>query len=394
MNYVPSHKRRSRFLVFGSPLVTEKEIVAVENVMRSCWLGTGPRVEQFEQAFRDYIGCKHAIALNSCTASLHLAMLASGVGPGDEVITTPLTFCATANAIIHTGARPVFVDVDADTQNIDPQRIEAAISPKTKALLPVHFAGRPCDMDALGALAHKHRLLLIEDAAHAVEAVYKGRRIGTVGDMTCFSFYVTKNLFTGEGGMVTTDDEDLAARIKMYGLHGMTKDAWARYSDEGFKHYQVVFPGYKYNMMDLQAAMGLEQLPVLEAYRQRRCEIWDFYTQEFAGLPVQTPCTPQTDTVHARHLYTILLDLNALSRTRDEFMDALCAENIGTGVHYISLHLHPYYAREFNLAASDFPNASHISQRTLSLPLSAKLTDEDCEDVVRAVKRVAAYCAK
>jgi dTDP-4-amino-4,6-dideoxygalactose transaminase len=235
-------KKRKDYLIFGSPLIEEPEIEEVVQTLRSGWLGTGPKVEKFEDIFKEYTGAKFAMALNSCTAGLHLAMLASGVGPGDEVITTPLTFASTANAVIHTGARPVFVDIRKDTQNINPNGIENAITANTKAIIPVHLAGRPCDMDAIMDIARKHDLIVIEDAAHCIEGWYKGEKIGNIGDMTCFSFYVTKNIVTGEGGMVTTNNEEWANKIKMYGLHGLSKDAWKRYSDDGFVHYQVIYP--------------------------------------------------------------------------------------------------------------------------------------------------------
>jgi len=255
---------RNDFLVFGTPAIEQPEIDEVVKCLKSGWIGTGPRVHKFENSFRDYIGSKYAMALNSCTASLHLSMLVSGVKSGDEIITTPMTFAATSNAIIHTGAKPVFVDVEKDSMNIDPNLIEKAITPQTKAILPVHFAGRPCKMDHIMEIAQKNNLLVIEDAAHAIEAKYKGQKIGNIGDMTCFSFYVTKNLVTGEGGMVTTNNEEWAKKVKVLGLHGLSKDAWKRFADEGYKHYQVVSPGFKYNMMDIQASLGIHQLERLE----------------------------------------------------------------------------------------------------------------------------------
>lgn len=384
---------RKEFLVFGSPAIEEAEIAEVVATLRSGWIGTGPRVARFEEMFREYIGAKHAIALNSCTAALHLSMVVSGVGPGHEVITTPMTFCATANAVIHTGARPVFVDVERDTFNIDPARIERAITPRTKAILPVHFAGRPCRMDRIQALARRHRLLLIEDAAHAIETSYQGRKIGAIGDLTCFSFYVTKNVVTAEGGMVTTDSADLAAKIKMYGLHGMSKDAWKRFSDEGFKHYQVIFPGFKYNMTDLQAALGLHQLARIAQNAKRREEIWQRYDEAFTDLPVVRPAPIEAGTVHSRHLYTILVKTEEIGKTRDQVLNELISLNVGTGVHYTALHLHPYYRQAFGHKEGDFPNAEYIGERTLSLPLSAKLTEPDVEDVIGAVRRVTGRAA-
>jgi dTDP-4-amino-4,6-dideoxygalactose transaminase len=379
---------RKEFLVFGSPALEEAEIQEVVATLRSGWIGTGPKVARFEEEFRRYIGAPHALALNSCTAALHLAMIAAGVGPGDEVVTTPHTFAATANAIVHTGATPVFVDVDVRTQNMDPARLEAAITPRTKAILPVHFAGRPCDMDAILTIARRHGLVVIEDAAHATEAVYHGRHVGTLGDAACFSFYVTKNLVTGEGGMVTTARADWAEKVQTYGLHGLSKGAWKRYSDEGFVHYQVLFPGFKYNMTDMQAALGIHQLARLEQNAVRRMAVWQRYDEAFADLPVVTPAPEEPGTRHARHLYTLLLDLEHLRIGRDAVLDALKAEGIGTGIHFISLHLHPYYRDRFGFAAEAFPGALHLSRRTLSLPLSARLSDGDVEDVIQAVRKV------
>jgi len=378
---------RKNFLMFGSPAIEQPEIDEVVDCLKSGWIGTGPRVHQFEKNFRDYIGSKYAMALNSCTAALHLSMLVSGVKVGDEVITTPLTFAATSNAIIHTGARPVFVDVEKESMNIDPNLIEKAITPKTKAILPVHFAGRPCKMDHIMEIAQKNNLLVIEDAAHAIEAKYKGKKIGNIGDMTCFSFYVTKNLVTGEGGMVTTNNEEWAKKIKVFGLHGLSKDAWNRFADEGYKHYQVVSPGFKYNMMDIQASLGIHQLQRLGKYFERRKQLWEIYNKSFDDLPVTTP-SEEKDTVHARHLYTLLLDIDNLKITRDEFMQELHKENIGTGVHYISLHLQPYYKETYGYKYDDFPNAAYISDRTVSIPFSAKLTDKDVQDVINAVDQV------
>ncbi|HEY3175617.1 MAG TPA: DegT/DnrJ/EryC1/StrS family aminotransferase [Candidatus Polarisedimenticolia bacterium] len=379
---------REDFLVFGRPALEEAEIQEVVATLRSGWIGTGPRVARFEESFRGYIGARHALALNSCTAGLHLSLIAAGVGPGDEVITTPHTFAATANAIVHTGATPVFVDVDRRTQNIEPSLIEAAITPRTKAILPVHFAGRPCDMDPILACSRRHGLIIIEDAAHAIEAVYHGRHVGTMGDAACFSFYVTKNLVTGEGGMVTTPHDDWAEKIQMYGLHGLSKGAWRRYSDEGFVHYQVLYPGFKYNMTDVQAALGIHQLARIEEYSRLRNQIWERYDAAFADLPATTPFPQEAGTRHARHLYTLLLDVERLRVDRDTVVEDLKREGIGTGIHFISLHLHPYYRDRFGFAPEGFPNARHISERTLSLPLSASLGDRDVQDVIDAVRKV------
>lgn len=381
-------KKREKYLIFGSPLIEEPEIQEVVDTLRSGWLGTGPKVARFEDIFKEYTGAKYAMALNSCTAGLHLSMIVTGIRSGDEVITTPLTFCSTANAIIHTGATPVFVDVEKETMNIDPEKIEEAITPRTRAIIPVHFAGRPCNMDAIMDIARQHDLIVIEDAAHCIEGWYKGKKIGNIGDMTCFSFYVTKNIVTGEGGMVTTNKEVWADKIKMYGLHGLSKDAWRRYSDEGFIHYQVLFPGFKYNMMDIQASLGIHQMKRIDKYLKRRKEIWKMYDDAFLNLPVACPSDPEENTVHARHLYTLLIDINRVKKTRNDIQQELHELNIGTGIHFISLHLHDYYRKTYDFKPDDFPNAKYISDRIISLPLSAKLTDEDVWDVVEAVKRV------
>jgi len=379
---------RKDFLVFGSPLIEEEEIDEVVATLRSGWIGTGPRVARFEELFRKYIGVRGAVAVSSCTAALHLAMLVSEVGPGDEVITTPMTFCATANAIVHTGARPVFVDVERDTGNIDPSLIASAITSRTRAILPVHYAGRPCRMDEIQELTRRHGLLLIEDAAHAVEAAYHGRKIGTIGDLTCFSFYATKNVTTAEGGMVTTADIELAEKIKMYALHGLSMDAWRRFSDEGYKHYDVRVAGFKYNMTDLQAALGIHQLARLERNAARREAIWARYNEAFEALPVVGPAPVEPGTIHGRHLYTILLKTEAIGKSRDRVLNELIRLNVGTGVHYTPVHLHHYYREKFGHKPGDFPNAEWIGDRTLSLPFSGKLSDQDVDDVIAAVREV------
>ncbi|MCX6339828.1 MAG: DegT/DnrJ/EryC1/StrS family aminotransferase [Candidatus Aureabacteria bacterium] len=379
---------RDTFLVFGSPLIEEPEINEVVDCLRSGWISTGPRVGKFEEMFRAFIGAKHARALSSCTAGLHLSMLVSGIQPGDEVITTPMTFAATANVITHVGAIPVFADVDRRTMNIDPAEVRKKLTRKTRALIPVHLTGRPCEMDPLLEIAREHNLIVIEDAAHAIEAAYRGRKIGTIGDLTCFSFYATKNIVTGEGGMVTTNNDDWAEQIEMYGLHGLNKGAWRRYSDEGFKHYEVVYPGYKYNMTDMQAALGIHQLPRIERYLKRREEIWKRYDEAFRNLPVITPAPAAPETRHARHLYTLLIDIDRVRKSRDEIQQALHRENIGTGIHFSSVHLHRYYRETYGYKVGDFPNSEYISDRTISLPLSPKLTDADVGDVISAVQKV------
>ncbi len=382
-------KYRSEFLVFGSPAIGEPEIAEVVATLRSGWLGTGPRVQRFEADFRTYIGCAHAVALSSCSAGLHLALDVLGIGPGDEVITSPLTFSATANVIVHVGARPVFADVDPRTMNLDAEAAARAVTHRTKAILPVHFAGRPCEMDPLLEVARRHGLRVVEDAAHATETRYRGRPIGTIGDLTSFSFYVTKNLVTGEGGMLTTQDAAWAEEIRIRALHGISRDAWKRYSADGFQPYDTLFPGYKYNMTDLQAALGIHQLARLEANLAVRERHWRRYDEAFADHPfLTTPAPADPRDRHARHLYTVLLDTDRAGMSRNEFIVRLKAENIGTGIHFTALHLHSYYAKTFGFTRGQFPAAEFIGERTVSLPLSAKLSDEDVEDVIAAVLRV------
>lgn len=379
-------RSRDRFLVFGSPDIGEEEISEVVAALRSGWVGTGPRTHRFEREFASYTGAPHAIALNSCTAALHLSMLAAGLGPGDEVITSALTFCATVNAVIHSGATPVLADVDPVTMNIDLGDLEARLTPRTRAIVPVHFAGRPCEMDPLMALARERGLVVIEDCAHAIETEYHGRKAGTFGALGCFSFYVTKNVITGEGGMVVTSRADYAERIKILGLHGMSRDAWSRFSDEGYRHYLVTDAGFKYNMMDLQAAIGIHQLARVEENRMKRQAIWERYDEAFASLPLTTPAPPEPNTRHALHLYTILIDEKRCGVSRDTFLDRMTERNIGVGVHYLSIPEHPHYRERFGFVPEDFPNAMRIGRQTVSLPLSSKLTEEDVADVIEAVK--------
>ena len=377
--------RRDSYLVFGSPQLLEPEIDEVLAALRSAWIGTGPRVGRFEEDFRAYVGANHALAVHSCTAALHLAMVALGLKPGDEVIVPTMTFASTANTVIHAGARPVLADVDLQTMCLTPNAVADRLTKRTRAVIPVHYAGRPSEIEEIARLAEERGIALIEDCAHAIETTVGGRHAGTFGDFGAFSFYATKNVVTGEGGMVTTPSADRAARIKRLALHGLSADAWTRFSDEGYKHYEVVEPGFKYNMMDLQAALGIHQLARVEENLLRREEIWHRYDEAFADLPTFLPPPPAPGTRHARHLYTLLLDIDSLDATRDDVMMALHRENIGTGVHYRAVHLHPYYRETFGFGAGDFPNAEWISDRTISLPLSPKLSDQDVDDVIVAV---------
>lgn len=366
---------------FSPPSLGPEETAEVIATLESGWLSTGPRVRQFEQAFAEYIGASHAIALNSCTAGLHLSLLASGVGPGDEVITTPLTFCATANVILHAGATPVFVDVDPRTGNIDPAAVEAAITLRTRAVIPVHYGGLPADVLAIGRIAAARGLVTIEDAAHCIEGVADGRKVGTIADFTCFSFYATKNLTTGEGGMVTTASAEAADHIRTASLHGMTRAAWSRHQTTRPSRYDVVMPGFKYNMPDLQAAIGIHQLANIDRHHARRAEIARWYDDAFTDLPVTRFASPGPRSVHAHHLYTVLIDEGA-ALTRDDVADRLGQAGVASSVHFQAVHLHSYYRDRFGFTRGWFPEAERIADTVLSLPMSPALSDGQVEQVV------------
>jgi len=375
---------REGFLIFGSPVIAEEEIAEVVDSLRSGWVGTGPKVQRFEAMLSEYLDVPYARCVSSCTAALILSMDALGIGPGDEVLVPAMTFVASANAVEHAGATPVLVDSEPRTGLIDLDAAEAAITPRTRALMPVHLAGRPMNMERVNALRDRYRLHVVEDAAHAIGAEWHGRRIGGFGNVAAFSFYVTKNITTIEGGLLLTEVPELAAEVERLALHGLSLGAWQRFSDAGFRHYEVVRPGYKYNMTDVQAALGLHQLPRLDAWIDRRAVLWERYDTLLAGLPLQTPAPPDPDTRHARHLYQVLVSPDA-ALSRDGLVDGLNARNIGTGVHYRGVHLHPYYRDTYHLAPEDFPIATDISERTLSLPLGPKVTELDQDDVVAAL---------
>ena len=377
---------RAQFLPFSEPLLGEEEIDAVVDCLRSGWLTSGIKVKEFEHDFAAYVGCEHALAVNSCTAALHLALEAVGVGPGDEVITCPMTFTATAAVIEHLGARPALVDCESSTLNLDPSLIEARITPQTRAILPVHFAGQSCEMDAILGIARAHGLPVVEDAAHALPTHYRGRMIGTLGDVTCFSFYATKTVTTGEGGMAVTDRADLAERMRLMHLHGMSRDAWKRYTQNGSWSYEILAPGYKYNLTDIAASIGIHQLRRAEAFYVRRRRIARLYTEALSGLRgVEVPEVWDEDG-HAWHLYVLRLVPEALTIDRDTFIARLVAMNIGVSVHFIPLHLHPYYRDKYGFVPMDFPNAYEAFQRILSLPIYPKMTDDDVQDVIDAVR--------
>ncbi|MBL3582528.1 DegT/DnrJ/EryC1/StrS family aminotransferase [Oleidesulfovibrio alaskensis] len=385
---------RESFLVFGQPLIEQDEIDEVVDSMHKAWIGTGPKVHQFERDFAAYKGVAHAAAVNSCTAALHLACLTLDLAPGDEVITTAMTFCASVNAIIHAGGTPVLADADPVTLNISAETIAPHIGPRTRAIMVVHYAGRCCDMDPIMELARKHGLIVIEDCAHAIESEYKGRKAGTIGHIGCFSFYATKNIVTGEGGMIISDDKAAIDRCKIMALHGMSADAWARFSDAGYKHYQVVDHGFKYNMMDIQAAMGIHQLRRVEEYWKRRACIWQKYNEGLAGLGIGLPADAEAHTRHAYHLYTIRVSAACCGVERDAMLEALRAHNIGVGVHYLAVPEHPYYRRRFGWDPADTPVATAYGRETVSLPLSPKLSDGDVDDVIEAIRAICTESAR
>ena len=391
---------RQDFLPFALPDVDAAELQQIKEALDSGWVTTGPKVRQFETEFVVAVGAKHAIAVNSCTAAMHLALEAIGLQRGDEVITTPYTFAATAEVVRYFDAKPVLVDIRPDDFNIDPGQIEAAITDRTKAIIPVHIAGLPADLDAITAIAARHGLAIIEDAAHAFPTQYKGRTIGSsplfqalgegtgVRAATCFSFYATKPITTGEGGMICTDDDALAERCRIMALHGISKDAWKRYTAEGSWYYEIVAPGYKYNMTDIAAGMGLAQLAKAERMWRRRVEIAGRYHHAFQGHPALQVPHDRADCQHAWHLYMLRLNLERLRIDRARFVEEMKQRNIGVSVHFIPLHLHPYYREVYGYRPQDFPVAYREYRREVSLPIYSKMSDQDIEDVIEAVLEV------
>ena len=378
---------RAEFLPFAPPLIGEEEIAEVVDTLRSGWITTGPKTKRFEADFAGFLGAPAALALNSCTAALHTALATLGIGPGDEVITTPLTFAASVNVIEHVGARPVLVDVEPDTLNIAPGAVARALTPRTRAILPVHYAGHPVDLDPLLDLVATHKLAMVEDAAHALPARYRGRRIGAGPHPVAFSFYATKNLTTGEGGMLT-GDPDFLARARMISLHGMSRDGWKRYEKGGSWYYEVLFPGFKYNMTDIQAGLGLWQLRKLERFQARRREVVRAYHAAFGDHPALEIPVTRPDVEHAWHLYVLRLRPEALRIDRDRFVEELKARNIGTSVHFIPIHVHPFYRDRYGYRPDAFPVALENFSRMVSLPLNPRLSDQDVADVVEAVRDV------
>jgi dTDP-4-amino-4,6-dideoxygalactose transaminase len=386
-------KCRREFLPFSPPAVGQEEIEEVVDTLRSGWISTGLKTEQFEAAFKSRVDAPAALAINSCTAGLHLALLSVGVRPGEEVITTPMTFCAGANVIEHIRATPRFADVEPDTLNLDPRAIEEAITPRTRAILAVHYAGHPAELDTIRDIAQRHHLALIEDASHAVPASYKGRLIGSNENPTAFSFYATKNLTTGEGGMLTGSAE-LVSRARILALHGMSRNAWKRYSSGSSWFYEVDEPGFKYGMTDIQAAMGLAQLRQLGEFQRRRRQIAALYSSAFGVVDALEIPAERPEVEHAWQLYVLRLRLGALRIGRNRFAHELRARNIGTSVHFIPIHLHPYYCRKYRYRPEQFPVALGNYQRMLSLPIHPLLSDRDVNDVVEAVLDVVARFAR
>jgi len=383
---------RDFFLPFSSPTIGDEEIAEVVDTLQSGWLTTGPKVRRFEEQFAAYVGCRHAVAVNSCTAALHLALEAIGVRPGDEVITTPMTFAATGEVIHYLGAKPVFADIDPVTMNLDVSLLEGVIQrcSHPKAVLPVHMAGLACDMDPIMSVAAAHGLRIIEDAAHTFPTLYKGRMVGTIGDVTCFSFYSTKTITTGEGGMATTEDDALAERMRVMSLHGISKNAWTRYMASGNWYYEILAPGFKYNMTDLAASLGIAQLRKADQFHQRRLAIAQRYTAALGRLSdfIEVPPDAPPGGMHSWHLYIIKLKLDRLAIDRDRFIEELKGAKIGASVHFIPLHIHPYYRETYGYRPADFPHAFETYHRTVSLPLYPKMTDADVDSVIDAVSSI------
>ena len=383
---------RHKTIPFFKPNITQEEEDAVLEVLRSGWLTTGQKTTDFENAFKHYTGARHALALNSCTAALHLSLEVLELQEDDEVITSPFTFSATASEILHAGATLKFADVDPQTGNIDPNCLENALTLNTRALIPVHFAGIPCQMSRIMELSFNYDLKIIEDAAHALESIYQGQKIGAIGDFTCFSFYATKNITTGEGGMLTCDNDTLAEKVRILSLHGMSKDAWQRYHPDQNSakkdYYQILFRGFKYNMSDLQAALGIVQLAKVEQLWTKRRTLTQLYRKLLADIPeIELFAEPQ-DCKHAHHLMVIKLNLNTLTITRDEFIKQLKENGVGCSIHFISLHLHPYFQETFGFTPTDFPNAYDLSQRVVTLPLYPSQSEDDVLYVTQVIKKI------
>jgi dTDP-4-amino-4,6-dideoxygalactose transaminase len=386
---------RKDFLPFHRPWFGEEEEKAVIAVLRSGWVTKSGRTVEFEKQFAKYTGAKFAVGLNSCTAALHLSLVALGIRPGDEVITTPITFAATANVIEHVGAKPVFADVRRDDLNIDPGEIKQKLTSKIKAIMPVHFGGAPCDMDEIFALAKKRNIPVIEDAAHAVETMYKGKKIGGLDSAsTCFSFYANKNITTGEGGMLTTNDQQIAEKVQVLSLHGISRDAWKRYSMEGYRHWDIIYPGYKYNMFDIQAALGIEQLKKVDMFWKKRKQIVERYNQAFSDEPALSLLSTAPENKNAYYLYVLVIRTEDLKADRDQIMNAVQAEGVGIGIHFRNIAQHPYYKDKYGYKTGSLPEAEYVSDRVLSIPLFPAMTESEADSVIEAVTKVIEHYRK
>ncbi len=375
-----------KFITFGQPRFFKDEIKEILDTLRSGWWGTGPKTILFEKQFSKYSHAKYCLALNSCTAALELALDVLGIGPEDEVITSPITFVATANVIVHRGAKPVFADIDLKTWNIDPRKIENKITKKTKAIIPVHLHGRPCNMKEIRRIAKKYRLFVIEDAAHALESWYYGKKIGSISDFTAFSFYATKNLSTAEGGMLTTNNKRWFNEAKIKSLHGISADAWKRYSSAGFKPYEAIYAGYKFNMTDMQASLGIPQLKRINDNLKIRKKYWQFYLDNLKNIPeIILPAPVEKNTVHAMHIFAILLDKKI---NRNLFLIKMKKEGIGCGVHFTPLHLHKFYRQKYSFKKGDFPIAEDVGERIISLPFYPHMEISDLKKTIKAIRKI------
>lgn len=380
---------RKSYLNFSIPDITQREIDAVVTTLKSGWLTSGKKTQLFEENFADYTGAKYAIALSSCTAALFLSLIVEGIQAGDEVITTPFTFISTANVVHHLGAKPVFVDIEPDTYNIDPEKIILAITSKTKAIIPVHYSGQPCNMKRIMKIAADYNLRVIEDAAHAIGAEYKGKKVGGQGNLTCFSLFPTKNITTGEGGVITLNDKEKALRLKKLRLHGMSKDGWKRYDQAESWYYEIHEAGYKFNLSDINAALGVIQLERIKELNQKRKDLADYYIQQLSHIPgIQTLNIP-SNVNSSWHIFPIWINSKELGLTRSQLIKALWKRKIGTSVHFMPLHLQPFYQKKYHYKKGDFPVAEKIFAGIVSLPLFPKMTDNDINDVINAIQDAA-----
>ena len=386
--------KRDEFLPYCRPYFDDDELNRVADVLKSGWWTKGSVTREFEKVFAEYVGAKYAVAVNSCTAAMHIALVAKEIGDGDEVISTPMTFCSTINTIVHTGAKPVLVDIDSKTGLIDVDKIEAAITEKTKAIVPVHYAGQSCDMDKINAIAEKYGLFVLEDCAHALSTEYKGKKIGSMGNACAYSFYVTKNISTAEGGMLTTDDEELYEKASVLSLHGMSKNAWSRYGTKGDWKYEVCDPGFKYNLTDIAAALGIAQMNKLDEMQDIRTEYAEIYNKAFDKIDGITYLKDNGLGKNSAHLYVIQIDKNKFDIDRDTFIELLKEYNIGTSVHFIPICMHPYYINNFGYKKGDFPETEKMFEGIISLPLYPSMTREDVMYVIEAVREIAREHAK